>query len=1603
MASTPEHSPLSHALRSTAVATRFAIGRRLGAGGQGEVYEALDRLTNTPVAFKLLRADRRPDQGRLREEFTLLATLHHPGVVRVHDFGVVDGRPYLATRLVEGQRLDDWLAGDPSADIVAGVLADLLATLAWLAGQGVLHGDIKPGNILLHEPEGVRPWPVLIDFGLAREQEGAESLGGTRGYEAPEVTAGGAPTPRSELFALGRCFTPWAGRHPGGLSDLIARLAMASASERPAGPAAALRDEAFVVARVERRPRLGSRGLGALWRQPLEQLATAVLAGDGAHHVRLPTSDDAETFAVALHAELAARGLAPLRVPARLARGGDVWSAVAAALGHALPVQGELAPEDLYDGLEVRAAAVCAGLAAAPARPVLLLSAAGGLTDADRRVLTRVVDAHLFPAVVVVDVSGVGADVPGAATVDVPAPDRAGILELLSGHAIPTPTADLLDRLLARARAGATAVRILLDVWADRGILVSSEAGTWTWTADPSGAIDLDTEGPDLDALWRALWRMLPADGQRLVALMVALGGDVAPAALEPLGLGAPPELVERLVVEGWAVDGWDHTAERSRLLLSAGALRRWTAGLFDSIGLDEATRHLLIGVLDSEPATPARLAAVAGHHEALGARSAAAQAWLERSRLLAAKLDPLGSGDAALRGGRLLLADGDDAAALDALDDAVRLLEAAGASDRLTPALVAAREAATRLADPGSALRVLLLQARVAVHTGRPRDALATVEEAAADLEQADARSRLHAELARGTALSQLGRPAAAARALSRAADLAASSGDEHGLGRVSNNLGIAWFHAGDFAGAAEAWRRSADAKRRTGDRRGERIATSNRGLALRELGRVVEAADAAGAALGVAREMGDRRGAAMGHLSLAQLWLDLGALGQAEQELVAFRTVPSTSSQVSLDGRIVAARLRLARGEASPSAREAGAVRDEAAAQELGAAHREAAGLAYVAATLVGEDSPPVPEGDEPLLAACRCHAAALAGEWPLARRLLASLTGTSDVGGAVAPARVPGLGLLGRAAALTGDSDALTGLRAAAERTVSARHAAAVELLGSLAPERQEVADRLDLNTAAWGTVSVELATVPAHDAAPDSGDGRLLASLGTDGMSDPGRWATALRLLFGASGCHLYASDGGSMRLLHGTDLSARWADVAARVAGSGQPYEAGGPDGIEALGLPLSADPSEGAIGALFLSWSSSGAGNGAAAVGAAVPASLALLGVVVDRHRGRWALSSTREALARLKVAHDNAVTAHRDEVTALREALEQSRSDLSLRHDYSAIVHQSSGMQRVLRTVDKVSDRDIPVLLLGDSGVGKELIAGTIHAHGPRRGGPFVAENCGAIPADLFESVFFGHVRGAFTGAHAAREGLVAGAHGGTLFLDEIGELRPEHQVKLLRVLQERTYRPLGGVGELPADFRLVAATNRDLEEMVAAGTFREDLYYRVAVVTVRIPPLRDRPDDVLPLATRLLARHAEQLGRPLRLGADAANALVAWEWPGNVRELDNEMLRASVLCEGETIELEHLSLRVRGTSEAADPAAAMRHVWSGDEQLDAVVGRVEQHVILEALRANRGMKAATARALGLSRPGLDGKIGRYGIDAASIRQQAKGTGARS
>jgi len=326
-------------------------------------------------------------------------------------------------------------------------------------------------------------------------------------------------------------------------------------------------------------------------------------------------------------------------------------------------------------------------------------------------------------------------------------------------------------------------------------------------------------------------------------------------------------------------------------------------------------------------------------------------------------------------------------------------------------------------------------------------------------------------------------------------------------------------------------------------------------------------------------------------------------------------------------------------------------------------------------------------------------------------------------------------------------------------------------------------------------------------------------------------------------------------------------------------------------------------------------------------------------------------------------------------------------------------LVGSSPSMQEVYKRIGKVAQADAAVLILGDTGTGKELVARAIHEHSARRSAPFVPVNCGALPENLVESELFGYVRGAFSGADADKPGRFEAAEGGTLFLDEIAELPLATQVKLLRFLDSQTVERLGSIRSIGLDVRVLAATNRDVRKAIEAGTFREDLYYRLAVVQIELPPLSSRGRDIDELAEHFLAQRP---GERIHLSAQAAEALRAHHWPGNVRELRNAIEHAAIVCGGDLILPQHLPTAVRtatGPDASRLDAAAetyLSDLSTGTDQFARAIEPVERAVIRRALAQTHGNQSAAAELLGLHRNTLRNKLRQLGLDGGQERGHA-------
>ena len=319
-------------------------------------------------------------------------------------------------------------------------------------------------------------------------------------------------------------------------------------------------------------------------------------------------------------------------------------------------------------------------------------------------------------------------------------------------------------------------------------------------------------------------------------------------------------------------------------------------------------------------------------------------------------------------------------------------------------------------------------------------------------------------------------------------------------------------------------------------------------------------------------------------------------------------------------------------------------------------------------------------------------------------------------------------------------------------------------------------------------------------------------------------------------------------------------------------------------------------------------------------------------------------------------------------------------RQELKERYDFSNIIGTSSPMRQVYEQIAQVARTNTTVLLRGESGTGKELIAHALHYNSSRAKKPFIKVSCAALPQDLIESELFGYEKGAFTGAHGTKKGRFEAAEGGTLFLDEVGELNLATQIKLLRVLQEREFERLGGTETIRANIRLIAATNKDLEKAIAAGEFREDLYYRLNVFSIFVPPLRERKPDILLLADYFLEKFSREHGKAVkRISTPAIDMLTSYHWPGNVRELANVMERSVVVCDAQVVHAHHLPPTLQ-TAEATGTATAAT--------LRDSMEAFEKDALLDALKSARGNRAKAARLLGTTERIFNYRVRKYGID---------------
>ncbi len=1570
---------------------RYRLTRTLGAGGVGTAYVARDEVLDVDVALKLV-----PPAGDglalLRREFEALVGLHHPSLVEVRDFGVSRGGAFYTSSLVPGLALSRWAVGRSVAELLA-VIAQVLHALHFLHLRGLVHGDVQPDNVLVGDDGAA----VLIDLSCVRVLgEAPFVVGGRAPYAAPEALAGD-PRPESDVYALGRVLAELADAPPPRVARAVARMVRSDWRARPRTAAevaealglapvsvpqvATLRSalvgrevalaalETFVatlarpadarsrVLAIRGSPGAGrSRVLAALRHRAQPHMRVVDVLGAAPHALsatlsRLAGTARARGIASALDAleEIAAgapllfaiddadaldpRDLALVRSLARSSRRG--------AVAMALVTSSE--PAELVGVLDVRVVEVTP-LDAASVRAWLGSGGGGRELSADE--VSRLVRKTRGLPGAIVDVL---ARVPIGAT-------KRAVDALLDDADAATPgLRDVVGReltalaaLVARGSLDAGEAERLevaapLEVLARRGLVARRGRG-WTIRARRDAEVLARARPRELARAHASCLERLDLDAPSRAAHLAALGrrDEAASLLLGPASGGDTRALrvaAERLlclVDDGAPVD--------------VGAVDALTAGAraLDLAGEPRRALALLSRALRARPAPEirARIWGVAGgaytrlgdvrraarcfeRALAVGPASRAERARLgaDRSLALLKRGDHAGAAAAARRAYED--APPGDPVALDVACSAALAAGYLGDRAEASAWLARAREVRPGASARG-AFRLFGAEAFVA-YRGGDADVACDAYRAALELADAEGLDDLVASAALnfGTASHQRGDWGPALSAYTRGLRVAIA------LGMPSTEVMFAFNLSKLYAdiGAFERSLTYADDAHASAERVGMPFmmaaALSVRGEVDRLMGKSADALERLAEARRLFVECGAEREAIEVSLEQCEAHLAARDVDAARRALEAATVdVARVSSAFDVEARVAGLRARL--GASTPP--------DVVSTLERALSSAERSGQrALVAATLGA------------LADACRAAGAAYLADRHGARarelweRTLSTLP--AELHGAFwsHPAR--------RALGLSG-----AGAIPAESREARAGHAA----ITADAPLWRELAE-ISRRVASAASVSEVL-------------DETLLAAIRIT------RAERGFLLLRGARGALSVAAARNLDRDKIGRGHLKFSRTIAERVVRSGEPLVTTD----AAMDPRLSRARS---VHAMALK----------AVLCVPIRASGETLGAVYVDHRFRAEplderidalLAFADLAALALEKAHTVAaleartreLEARTREVEALAadqareiERLEASRASASTprRHDFSRVIARGDGMRRVLDVLDRVADADVTVLLQGESGTGKELLSRALHDASPRASGPFVGINCGAVPESLLEGELFGYQRGAFTGASRDHQGLLLAASGGTLFLDEIGEMPASMQVKLLRALQDRVVRPLGAVRDVAFDVRLVCATHRDLVAEVDAGRFRADLYYRVAVVDVRVPPLRERPEDVLPIAQAVLARLAARYGRPApRLTRRAERALLAHGWAGNVRELENVLTKAFVLAgEGAALDREDLDL-----------ATSSRRKDGGRAR------------VVAALEATRWNVVEVSRSLGIPRATLYRRMRRWGLERPEV-----------
>ena len=1535
------------------LAGRYRVLEPLGSGGMATVFLVLDEPSRTRCVLKQLRADGPELLAAFRSEFALLCRVSHPHLTRVLDFGseLVQGSliHYYTSEWVEGGTLADF---GRSGQALLGPWLDAVDGLQALHAVGIRHGDFTPRNVLVR-PDGSG---VLIDLGCARPFGKTDVVCGTQGFVAPELLQRGHGDARSDLFSAGASLKQlWQSSTDAKMKRALTRLLAEDPADRPSDA----REVLELFGRDARRhapaaaPRLlaREREIAAFeaWFEALRlgkpgQRVLSVVGAPGMGTTRL-------TRELLWRAQLSVR---VLRAQAHEAA--PVTRLVAELAG------GER-------GAGVRALLAASRTLAALEQPLLLVVEDHDRLSDDQRdllaALARVLEDDGRAALLVSGAGLLGAR-PGA-QLDVGPLSLAALREWAAGRLSERALTELqresggrpadIERALANGkRATATIDVARLDADSRRTLALLQALGeratpsTWDLpfsSLEPlleARAIERDGSHVRLAAGLPALDAKERAQAHKKIAAAIATRN---PDALE--GRAREAALVRHLTLAGdhkeaaqriaeflppWrrepeavkpALEALARTAPdaetvllAAELLVAAGAGRKALTAAARATRLSSATepRARLVAIdalLRLGRGTRAERLAARGLERGPGPELEASL--LDRlARARVQRGDYAGAEQCATRGLALDPPGPIEASLEENLGIALGYLGRNDAEHHLQAALAAYGETAS----PRARCRVLAHRAILAFRAGRLDAAIADHARALGIAEQHDQADLLGLCLLNlGTAEQQAGQLGAALASYERGLLLARAVGRESTELTLLYNLANTYAELGAFERAADALQRL---EHRASAARLEHFAPAI-ALVRSELELARQNPEAASAELDRAERLFSERKLTRELLEVGLRRIDValarGDVEEAKKRHAALARQGEAAEDLALGVELAAARVALAQGEA-PRAREL---------LERAATKAQSSGMRLIEARLETE-----------LVRACELagDGAAQSEHSARARRLWDRLA--IDLPQALIDVfwRHPERSKLGELTQMF-----------AAPRLEPAREA---ETLGRLLSLNRR------LNSSLSAPKVIEYALQAAIDlTGAERGfllgpDAELVARAGEEDNSEVPSRSIALRTIQREEPV-----------LTTDAAIDARFAEQRS----------------VHALRLksvlcvPIVAP--RGTLGALYVD-NRVQRGRFSEREKELLLAFADQVAIALSNARLHAELEQRSEELAEQKRAVERLSRGQAREIQRLQKEVERTRQSLELRYDYSQIVGHSAALRSVLERLDRVTDSSVSVLIEGESGTGKELAARALHFNGPRKARSFVGINCAALPETLLESELFGHVRGAFTGADRDKIGLMQAADGGTLFLDELGEMPLSTQAKLLRVLQERELRPLGSTKTIPLDLRLVCATHKNLGAEVEAGRFREDLYYRVAVVSLRMPALRERIEDLPDLCRAILARIARETRAPAReLEPGALQLLAGQRWPGNVRELENALTRASVLCSAPRITPADLDLSAQKTTRRSGSRKDFE--------------RDERERILNTLMASRWNVSVVARTLGIPRNTLYRKLARYGL----------------